>query len=62
MCNLNPTTLEYAINDGEDILPKKQKRRDSISVVGPYSRVRVIVAVVVFFFAFAAIGYRMLFG
>lgn len=47
-----------------DILPDKHEtpRRGSIFLVGPYSRVRIVVAVIVFFVAFAVIGYRMLSG
>ena len=41
---------------------KKKSRRDSVSMVRPYARIRIIVAVVVFLFAFAAIGFRSLFG
>jgi hypothetical protein len=41
---------------------KEKKHRDSISMVGPYARVRVVVAVLMFIFAFLVIGYRSLIG
>jgi len=37
-------------------------RRDSISMVGPYARIRVIVAVIVVLFAIVVIGVRALSG
>lgn len=40
---------------------EERSRRDSVSMVGPYARIRVIVAVVMFLIAFAVIGYRSLF-
>jgi len=39
-----------------------KKRRDSISAVGPYARIRVIFAVIVILVAFAVIAYRSLSG
>lgn len=41
---------------------KEKKRRDSISMVGPYARIRAIVAVLIFLLAFVVIGYRSFFG
>ena len=41
---------------------KEKERRDSVSMVGPYARIRIIVAVICFFIAFAVIGYRAFFG
>jgi len=41
---------------------EENKRRDSVSMVGPYARIRIIVAVVFFFIAFAVIGFRAFSG
>ncbi len=40
----------------------EEKRRDSVSLVGPYARIRIIAAVIVLLVAFAVIGYRSFFG
>jgi len=39
----------------------EKKRRDSVSMVGPYNRIRIIVAVIIFLVAFLVIGYRSFF-
>ena len=41
---------------------EKKKRRDSVSMVGPYARIRIIVAVLCFFIAFTVIAFRMFSG
>ena len=41
---------------------KDQTHSDPVSFVGPYARVRIVVAVILFLFAFAAISYRSFFG
>ena len=48
----------------ENDLPDDDKntRRDSISAVGRYARVRAIVAVIIILFAIGAVGYRAFFG
>ena len=48
----------------EAAMPDKDKRKphDSISVVGPYARVRAVVAVIIILFAIGVIGYRAFFG
>ena len=40
----------------------EKERRDSVSMVGPYARIRIIVAVICFIIAFGVIGFRALFG
>lgn len=40
---------------------EKRKNRDSVSLIGPYARIRVIVAVICIFIAFAVIGFQALF-
>ena len=41
---------------------KKDPRRDSVSSVGPFARIRVIVAGVILVVAFLVIGFRAFFG
>lgn len=54
----------YSRDYGEtDLADEKEKTlRDSISIVGPYTRVRIIVAVVVFVIAIAVVVCRAFFG
>ena len=41
---------------------KKKTLRDSVSMVGPYARIRVVAAVLPFLLAFAVIAYRSFIG
>lgn len=41
---------------------EKKKHHDSVSMVGPYARIRIIAAVICFFIAFVVIGFRIFFG
>ena len=40
----------------------EEPRRDPVTVVGPYARIRIIAGVVLILFAIAVIGYRSFFG
>lgn len=39
-----------------------KKRRNSLSVVRPYARIRIVIAVLCVLIAFAVIAYRSVFG
>ena len=41
---------------------EKKNRHDSVSMVGPYARIRIIIAVICFFIAIIVIGFRNFFG
>ena len=42
--------------------PQSDPRRDSISMVGPYARIRVIAAVIIFALTIVAVAVRMFSG
>lgn len=41
---------------------RDKERRDSVSMVGPYARIRIIVAVIIVLVAILVIGYRSFFA
>ena len=43
-------------------MANKDPRRDSISMVGPYARIRIIAAIIIVIVGFLVLGYRSLFG
>ncbi|MBR9651781.1 hypothetical protein [Thalassovita aquimarina] len=48
--------------DDDDNETRSETRRDSVSMVAPYARIRVIVAVIVFLFVIAVMVFRAFSG
>ena len=53
---LSPVSVQSKGEEDED------RRRDPVELVGPYARIRIVVAVIVMVFAVAVIAFRAFFG